>query len=225
MTDDLLKFVKKGDDVCKFIESFLDREKNARNIIYGSGIDPEEITQCPRRLIYKTQNTKPKNFNTRWITELKTKEKWIEYLRTAREGILVIESELPLSDCNFGIEGKIDVVASIFKDRKYVIQIHALSNKDFLTVQNKGVIKKHVMAMQIYLWQTELDDGLLIYENKNNQNYQVFHIEKYLPIIGSIKDKLSRLRKSKLIDNLPSRPYESSAAKECSNCEFIKECW
>jgi hypothetical protein len=128
-----------------------------------------------------------------------------------------------VADCNFNIMGHVDAIINV-SDINAVCQIKPVCEEDFIKVKDKGAFKKHVIETLVYMWLAELNDGILIYDNQNNNEYLVFHIEPYPAIIKSVKEKCFDLIKKRTIEQIPDRPYKE-VSKECLECQFSKKCW
>lgn len=223
-TDSVLKFSSR-DKLTILVESLI-REENI-NWVISTGFKPSDATQCPRRLVYRAFGNNPdQNSGVSYLDKTNDnflRAKWVEILGRCRK-IKVLEESATVSDGNFNITDIIDFVANI-DGIINAVKIYGVDNKDFLKIQKDGAFKKHVIELMIQIWLLEIKDGLLIYENKNDQSYTMFHIEPYQPIISSVKKKYLGLMEHKIQGTLPEKPYKTKTSKECERCEFIKTCW
>jgi hypothetical protein len=223
MTESLLKFIKQ-DERSQLFESIVEKEikRKSSNPVCGS-FDPSRITECSRRISYRSAGIKTSigSYMERQ-TNNAVKAKWLS-LFDACPSIKVLEKNLVVADSKFNVTGSIDVILSI--DEIYVTQIKPVSDSEFKKISKNGVSRKDVIEFIIYLWLSEIKNGMMIYDNKNNGGYLIFHVQPYTPIIKSVKAKCSNLMQHKLAEQLPKRPYKNLSSQECSTCEFRIKCW
>ena len=226
MIDNALKFSLQ-DELTALVESLIKKEN--RPSVTGTGFKPSEVTQCHRRLIYRILGEKPyKDQISRvsYLEEVNNKflrKKWREILDSCKR-IKILEVEPTVADCNYNITDIVDIVANI-DGIISAVKIHGVENSYFSKIQKNGALRKHVIEVMIQMWLLEINDGLLIYENKNNQSYVIFHVKPYEPIISSVRKKCLGLRKYKITGGLPERSYSVKTSKECEQCEFKQPCW
>jgi len=224
MTDSILKFSSR-DKLTELVESSI-KEENINRVI-STGFKPSEATQCPRRLVYRVFGNSPdQNSGVSYLERTNDnflKAKWVEILGRCRK-IKVLKESITVADGNFNITDIIDFVVNI-DGFINAVKIYGVDNKDFSKIQKDGAFKKHVIELMIQIWLLEVKDGLLVYENKNDQSYTMFHIKPYQPIISSVKKKYLGLMEHKMRGTLPEKPYKTKTSKECARCDFIKTCW
>lgn len=218
------KFVKK-DEISSLFDFILKEGRKKLHQYPSSSFDPSRLTECPRRIIYRANGCSSENLDTYLSThhELFAKKKWIEYFESCKS-INVLYKNAPLADCHYNISGNIDVVLKI-GGCNYVVSIMELNQEDFIKLGKNGAFKRHVVEVMIYIWLMELHDGLLLYENKNNNDYSIFHVKLYEPIVRSIIKKCLDLIENKMQGIIPKRPYDKKESNECLVCEFSKKCW
>lgn len=225
LEDKIYKFVK-IDDTSSMFDSLI--QKNNQQRLYGypsSVFDPSHITECPRRIIYRASGCISENTSSYLSSYdfLFSKKKWIEYLSQCKN-IKVIDKNVVAADCHYNVSGNADVIINM-GGVVYVVKIQPVNANDFVQIKKKGAYKKHVVELITYIWLTELYDGLLLYENKNNNEYITFHVKQYEPIIKSIMKKCLGLMENKIMGVIPPRPYKCKDSSECILCEFRKQCW
>jgi len=219
------KFVR-SDDVSSLFDSLIRKNGEEHSLEYPVSVfDPSHLTECPRRIIYRANGCKSEK-SIPYLTahnQLFIRKKWLEYLAKCKS-IKMINKNVVAADCHYNISGNVDAILNI-GDIVYVTKIQTLNNEDFLRVQKKGAFKKHVIETIVYIWLTELRDGLLLYENQDTNEYMSLHIKLYEPIIKSVMKKCLGLMEDKIQGVVPPRPYKSDSSSECVVCEFTKKCW
>ena len=219
----VLDFVRQ-DELTNRLRSLLTGENEKRSTILINGsFDPAELTECPRKLFYKA--TGPHHGATYFSqnTQSFVREKWLSYFDKCSR-IRVAKKHIVATDRNYNISGYADAVIEI-GEYLAVITIKGVEASIYEIIKEQTARKKDIVELMIYSWLLEIKDGILIYENLNNQEYIIFHIIPYRPIIESIKKKCLDLfcMKSKLVE--PERPYKTKASKECKKCQFNIKCW
>ena len=218
------KFVK-TDEVTSLFDSLIQKENDSKLSIFPSCVfHPSHLTECHRRIIYRANGCKH-NLNSYLVTidDNFTIKKWVEYFSKCKS-IKMVGSNVVVADGHYNISGNVDTILNI-NDCNYVIKIQPVCEDNFEQINTKGAIKKHVVELIVYMWLTELKDGILLYENKNTNKYVVFHIKPYDPIIKAVLKKCLALMENKIQGILPERPYKVVDANECKLCEFSKQCW
>lgn len=217
-----IKFIKQ-DNLTKHFNDMVKDIQFSPTPLYNSVFSSAHITECPRRLIYRNRGlAENKESYSDLQTQLFIKDKWISCFEKMRQ-IKVLDKHCVVSDCNYNIKGIVDAVINI-SDLNVVIQIQAISNDEFIEILKTGSLKKHVVETMINMWLIEIKDALLIYENKNNQEYISFHIEYFHPLIESVKEKCLALFSAQMKGKIPKSPYLEQNGKECKQCEFKTIC-
>jgi len=219
------KFVVE-DDVSEFFDFIItDQIGSKSESVFDSGFNSSHMTWCPRRMIYCSQGVNPDRNSKSYIdisTDLAVKNKWIGYFKKCR-GVKIVNQIIRASDCNYNIHGDIDAILKT-SDIEVVAKFQAVDNMDFQMVNKKGAFKNHVVELMTNMWLAETVNGLLVYENKNDQKYKMFHVKQYRPVIVSIQMKCLKLFKELIKGFVPDRPYKQKA-KECGRCEYYIKCW
>jgi len=221
----MLKF-SKIDNKSELLDTLI-KEEDARRASapINSTFDPLTLTECPRRLLYRIVGVSHSDLMSYLDRQhlLAIKDKWLHIFEDCRK-VQLMQEKVSVADAKYNITGQIDVIISFGSDI-YATQIKSVCSDDFIKIKQKGAPKKDVVELVVYLWLLEEKDGLIIYNNNNNGDYIIFHIEPYQPIIKSIRSKCHELMRHKMEGSLPERPYKDSSSSECGLCEFVKMCW
>ena len=219
------KFIKQ-DDFSKSIDALIASENEKRSCdALSESFDSSRITECPRRLYYRSIGNVSQNKIS--YLEFKhqqfAKKKWLDVLGHSNK-VKIVDANVEVADCNYNLTGKIDVILKCDSEIM-LLNIYSLKAEDFEEVKEKGAYKKHAVEIIVNRWLVEKGESLLIYENRNNSDYIVFHIDLYNYIVEAIKKKCLMLLSHKFRGRTPSRSYKTNFSKECNNCEFSNECW
>ncbi len=109
---------------------------------------------------------------------------------------------------------------------------------DFKSINSFGFKKligptdKHIKQMQIYLFLSGLKVGKFLYENKDDQKFRQFLVERDDNYIDQRTEEAKKLKyvishtNSEGQPVLPSRPsHYKRNTKECLECKFNSHCW
>lgn len=219
-------FVKK-DEFSSLIERLIQEENTFRSVVSPvSTFNPSNMTECPRRMVYRAMGTKEEPIRYSYLefnNHAFIKKKWLVCIKNCRT-VKVLEENLVAADCNYNITGNVDAVINV-NGIVAVLKICPVTNEDFCKIITRGALKKHVVAIMIDMWLTELNDGILFYENQDTNKYLVFHTKPYRPIIKSVQRKCLELENHRINGSMPVKPYKKENSSECSQCEFFKKCW
>ena len=217
----------KTDAISSRLESLLFQYAERKSITpLSDSFNADTITECPRRLVYRSSGGVTSSNADKFLKDRSAvfcNNKWKEYLSECKS-IRFIDANLSVADCNYNIVSSVDVVLRI-DENIYAVKIEPLDDASYQGIQETGALKKHVVAVMVEMWLAEINNGLLIYENKNNNKFVVFHIEPYSPMIKSIANKCAMMFDCKISGKLPAKPYKEKNSNECSACEFVDKCW
>ena len=221
----MLKFAKK-DSTSEMLEELITEEAHRRSIpSVNSTFDPIHITECSRRMVYRSRGIKHKSSlgYLQRASEDACRKKWLDIFKNSLK-IRLIDQGIVVADSKYNITGKVDALISFGNNDKFAIKIKSVSESDFGNIKETGALRKDVVESILYLWLLEIKNGLLIYDN-NNGGFVVFHVEPYAPIIKSVKQKCDDMIRQNMEGHLPERSYKESSSVECEVCEFNKSCW
>lgn len=202
------------------LETIVENEKIKLNKeVLDSTLNSNEISNCLRSLAYKSIKLNKNNLSIEKHHNKFVIEKWCNLLK-----YYVKAKNIYLSDCNYNLVGNGDIMIEI-DYHNILLKIQSVNNNDFKYVLTKGAFKKDVLELMINEWLVEVDEGLLIYENRDDLKFEVFQVYLFTQIIESVKSKCKDLMECKIRGELPPRPYKKNNGKECKNCDYSEECW
>jgi len=151
----------------------------------------------------------------------KVHERWYEYFEAMS---ILIDSEIPIKISDpIPIVGTADGIIDWGGYKLIEMKSISAEGFEFRRYYNKPKDDHYVQA-QIYLRALKLEEGFVIYENKNTQNFLILPIsrddeayEKKIRQWKKIYDKI-------LKDELPKRPYKQNS-KNCQECDLFDHCW
>lgn len=100
-------------------------------------------------------------------------DRFIKYLKSAKlyladEKSFLVNSPIPVS-------GRIDFVIN-FKKKIWVVELKTINSKGFDKL--KAPKPEHIMQVQCYLNNTEYEEAFIVYENKDNQAWKEYRLER-----------------------------------------------
>ena len=200
-----------------------DNEKRS-NANKRTVFNPSQITQCPRRMFYRTRGIEHKCDNS-FLEEISLKslaDKWIYRFKKCNS-IKLIDEHILVAHAQYNLNGTVDAYVE-FINEMYMVKVKPANINE---IKDKGAKRKDVVEVVTYLWMAELQDALLIYDDMAGRGYEIFHVEPYAPIINTVKNKCSNLIQSQLSGVEPPRlkgVTVSSEVEECYNCEHSYTC-
>ena len=218
------------DKVTTFCSDLIDTEIKRRNFqASGEVFNPCEITQCDRRILFRTKGY-PEEFTVKqkvdgWLqqqTHNACKDKWLNFFSYSIKAN-TIERDVTRADINYNLYGVLDAVMKI-GDLPIVLMIKPVYDRIFQKVVAEGAIRKHVVEQMVKMWLAEIPHGLILYDNLETGAYTLFHVTPFKPLLEAIRKKCTKLNLVRLKGGLAQRAYKAKAL-ECSVCEFNKRCW
>lgn len=219
-----IDFISKDNSIKSAVDKYFIKRNSICKI--QSLFNSSEITQCPVKLYYKSTGLKVDDINKGnviGISEIFIKRKWIQILKKL-EGISILAEDVQLSDSNYNLSGKADAVVLI-ENKKYILNVFPVKEDVFINVNKNGAIRKNVIEIITNMWLAEIKEGLMLYENKNSDEYLVLKVKLFKPIIESVKSKASLLFKKIFENKTPDMIYKNSENTECESCLFVSKCW
>jgi len=191
---------------------------------HASVISPSHITECLRRMYYRLNWQETSNYAeyTDLVHHQCAVEKWATYFSKCNK-IILVDKDILVAHSNYNLSGTVDHYIES-KGYKYAVKIKQVPSADFKIIKKGGPKRKHVIETIVYLWLSEFEDGLLVYEDNDTQEYDIYHIISYEPIIKTVKSKCRRLINHKMRGVAPPRITGDNAERECSICEYSYVC-
>jgi len=117
------------------------------------------------------------------------------YARYFAEMGILIASEIDVNGDEI-VRGRLDCIITDGV-QNYIVEIKSMSLWSFQKLTEP--LNSHLLQLQFYLYFSNLENGLLIYENKNDQNNKIFPVKLDKKLV---EDKMAELRQLKeMIDN------------------------
>jgi len=212
-------------DLSKAIDDYIESGIKPRHR-KSTGFGPSEHNTCPRFWWYKFNGvTFPVNHNARvqriFDVGNAVEDRIVDYFRGM--GVLISTQEpVPQREGLPPISAYIDAV--IDWDGPVVVEIKSTKHEGFAMRQHyKKPTEDHYRQIQWYLHYKELDRGIVIYENKNDQEILPFKVKRDMVFCEKQMKKYAKIY-SKASGPRPDRPYQRSSPT-CRECKLLTVCW
>jgi|TARA_R110000796_G_scaffold153162_2_gene269610 hypothetical protein len=97
-----------------------------------------------------------------------------KYLEKAN---LYIDDEVSIKYEDPPISGRIDFIITHEKHKEALLELKTIKDEDFKELKETPK-HEHLIQLQIYLNITNRDYGVVLYENKNDQNFKAFKVDR-----------------------------------------------
>jgi len=211
----------------KLIDTHLAREYKPKSI---GRYYPSEIAGCMRKTWFSYKN--PKKTDTKLTRIFETGNMLHEFITEVIKSeknpeVELIKSELPIEikTKDFIISGRIDnlvLVKICDKNECRQVLVEVKSTK-FLPKEHS---KEHEIQLQLYMRAIGVNEGIILYIQKDNLETRTFNIKHSKKLSDKIIERFKVLHKSLIDDKMPEPEAKQNKDKEwmCSYCAWKEEC-
>lgn len=135
--------------------------------------------------------------------------------------VKAVEVEIPQQEI---INGRADAILSI-NSEPYVLEIKSVNNYKFNNLSEPE--EDHYKQIQLYMHYFKINKGIVLYENKDNQELKEFKIDYDPGLVEFVLYRMKELKKDIENNNLPKIPEQIMSGPEswrCSYCSYIESC-
>jgi CRISPR/Cas system-associated exonuclease Cas4 (RecB family) len=104
-----------------------------------------------------------------------------------------------------------------------IVELKSISDKGFNYLRGKPK-EEHVLQLTLYMYLTGIRAGMLLYENKNNQELKEFYVDYDIEMARRIVGQIIYVNEFVDKEELPPREYEETDF-QCRYCSYKKYCW
>lgn len=105
-----------------------------------------------------------------------------------------------------------------------IAELKSANNRKYESVLKYGPDHKHVDQLQLYLMETGVENGVLLYENKDNQEWHEAWLKSNPVAQDALKAKILNILWH--VDNLKVPPREhTKSSYDCKYCDHREKCW
>lgn len=131
---------------------------------------------------------------------------------------LVTAVEVSIPENEF-IHGRADAIISI-DGEPYVVELKSVNSFKF---KQGDINPDHVKQLQLYLHFFKIKKGVLLYENKDNQELQEFLVEYDPEFVKKLLDFFAKLKEKVDTNEIPNIPADIERWR-CEYCDYIESC-
>jgi CRISPR/Cas system-associated exonuclease Cas4 (RecB family) len=189
---------------------------------------PSNIGKCPRYIVYDMLGYKRPEMPPR-ITRITENGNYMhERYQTlfADMGVL-IQDELPIKDAELCISGRTDALIRLNSELVLVELKSANQKKTDKMKKANAPLPEFEMQLQLYLHLTGIPKGIVLAENKNDQEILEFPINYNITMANTLVDKVKLCVGSAKQGILPDRLDTSDRENfnSCRWCDYNEMCW
>lgn len=211
---------------------------------------PSSIGFCSRKIVYQMSGYPVPELNPRVLAIFENGHSFHNRMEHFFDmaGIL-IAPELSINDEELNISGRTDAVIRNINSKDYqataditlvdtsgevvysgpnnevaLVELKSINNKGYNRVVSHGPKEEHIAQLQLYMHLLNIPQGLLYYENKDNQEsieywftYDPALIKKLIAKIKNVNDHVDK-------GTIPAREGTRSSYS-CNYCDFKDICW
>ena len=112
-----------------------------------------------------------------------------KYLQKAE---IYIDDEISVKYDDPPISGRIDFIIKHEKQGEALLELKTIKAEDFKELK-EAPKEEHLIQLQIYLNITNRDYGVVLYENKNDQNFKAFKVDRDDNIWKNVLDRCKKI--------------------------------
>ena len=145
------------------------------------------------------------------------------YYRYFSNASILVDKEIVIKKTEPPISGRMDAILNI-KGSMFVGELKSINNNGFREIVKNGGKLEHMLQLQIYMDITGINHGLLIYENKDNQEFISIHQTINQDQIRDTYKKLYSVLEYLKERKPPPRCFLCNAVRPSSVCGYLKVC-
>ncbi|HUS49748.1 MAG TPA: PD-(D/E)XK nuclease family protein [Candidatus Paceibacterota bacterium] len=211
-------------DFNKLIDQHLARESYPKKI---GRYYPSEIGYCLRKAWYSYKKPKPTdNALIRIFEAGNILHEFIEEVIISEKNpeVELLQKEVPvkIKTKDFTISGRIDnLILAKIENKIFLVEVKSCK---YLP---KEFRKENEMQLQLYLKAAEVQDGMLLYIQKDNLETRWFNIPYDEEKANEILKRFDILHDSLVKETLPEAEAKHDEEKKwlCNKCPWKEECW
>lgn len=162
---------------------------------------------------------------------LRTEKGW-KCLKCGNDKSLTYAEVKVISDSVYNFKGSVDAIIDVrgtpfAQNNKYDVFVADLKTmKDEMFSALDGPKPEHVVQVHIYMWLLDLQGGVVVYENKDDQRVREEFVPRDESVIERIKAQAVWMRGLLAEKKLPFRPAGLTKSQfPCRFCEFVNICY
>lgn len=212
-------------DFNEMIENYLKRENKPKMI---GRYYPSEIGSCIRKLWYSYKYPQETDIDLVKIFEMGNIihdfiSKVMESDKNPHVELVAKELPLTLDMKDFIVSGRIDDVLLLKENgKKFLVEVKSTKNLEMATEPNRS----HVMQLQLYMHATGIEEGMILYVDKNNLKSKAFEVKYSKEEAEEVIKRFIELNICLITDQLPfsEARRDPSMMWMCRFCDYNDKC-
>ncbi|HLO11185.1 MAG TPA: Dna2/Cas4 domain-containing protein [Pseudoneobacillus sp.] len=226
---------------------FQNAEESAKHA--GGKFYPSSIGKCLRAIVLQMMGVQGEEIEPRGLSIMNNGTYFHERMeKTLTQAGIVVASELPLKNPELLISGRLDLIIKNFEEHKpnkkiikllndagdavyegpsndvLIVELKSINDKGFQYLQKKNEPKEeHVWQLHLYMHMTGIHRGLLLYENKNDQNLMDYFVDYDKNIADSVMLKIKKAAYYYKSGKLPQCEFAKDSF-QCKYCSYKQYC-
>ncbi len=199
----------------------------------NSKFHPSSIGNCCRQIVYNMMGYPTTENDPRLMRIFECGhsmhdryERWFKEMGIQIAAEIVLdedsEDELVARQCReLNVSGRTDSLLLI--DGKLCLVELKSANTNMFKFHLKEPKEQHVWQLQLYMYLTNVQDGIILYEDKNTQEIKEFYIEYDHDLVEELVEKIRYVNECVRNGELPERESTPSEWK-CRYCQYTSIC-
>jgi len=203
------------------LEEYFKREERVRVRDY---FYVTEVAKCPRQIFYSARGFPRPPLDGQTARKLAVGDAAHQRIVQALYGMgIVVAAEASIPP-NPLFHGRADVIVSL-DGRNYVVEIKTVHPYNFEQMV-AAPRRDHYLQLQLYLHYFDIPQGVILAENKANQELREFVVSRDDAEIARVLSTFEELRRIIFLEGrLPSLPDKSDwEYDQCRYCPFVEFC-
>lgn len=201
-------------------------EQSNRVGIHASSIKESDVSYCLRQqvlsLLYK-RNKDPQNrfgieIKAIFLNGVYVHEKWQNIFRYHK---IDIEIERNSISKFWSLILTPDAIIKL-NNKKYIVEIKSVNTMQFQKMNKHEDAEKQ---LQLYMHFWSIPRGLVLCEDKNNQNIKIFTYEYDHNFVIKYLERLLEIRKNINDNKIPNRKCKNIKDENVRKCPYSNSCW
>lgn len=144
----------------------------------------------------------------------------LRYQRYFAEMGILVEAEKEVLSEQYHVTGHLDaIIKKPFSEQLVVVELKSINTTDFNNITRPKY--EHEIQLKLYMGVEGIGEGIVVYEDKNDQNIKVFDYEHDFEFWEFQKSRFQRIW-NEWKQKIPSRNTEN--VELCERCAFFQRC-
>jgi CRISPR/Cas system-associated exonuclease Cas4 (RecB family) len=201
--------------------------RQKKNLEQGPRFYPSSMSRCCRYLVYDMLGYKKPLKEPKLLRIMENGNSMHDrYQNWFKEIGVLVENESEIKVPELHVSGRIDSIIKLPDIDDYIIvELKSANDGKFnKMVKNNAPHKDYSDQIQLYMELLEMPYGIILVENKNDQEVLEFWIERDIEYGKELIKKIETVNEHVAQKKLPRREHPKYSY-ECKYCDFFEECW